>query len=60
MRMLTRSSVIKSYLYDDAGYNGLRGHDPDAGVRPIITLESDLKVVSGDGLTANTAYVLSR
>lgn len=30
------------------------------GVRPVVSLESGLKVVSGDGLTAETAYVLSR
>ena len=48
-----------SFLY--GGYNSDWGfaHAMSRGVRPVIVLESGLKVVGGDGLTPDSAYVLS-
>ena len=44
------------YVYSDGSTDTFSS---SRGVRPIINLKSGLKVVSGDGLTVNTAYVLS-
>lgn len=46
------------YYRNSSGYSYSNAYSE--GVRPVITLESGLKVVSGDGTTVDTAYVLSR
>ena len=53
---------MSSYdLYYGDSSGGSHSYAPAYGVRPIITLKSDLKIVSGtdcDGSTKEKAYVL--
>lgn len=58
------SGTVKSYSLYCGDYRNetyyAQASEHSNGVRPIIILESGLKVESGDGLTLKTAYVVSK